>query len=139
MKSLITFSLFFVFAVSTAFALGLDNDQAAKNLIVSGRINHAKGVDIASNATVDLNSVAGNLVHVIGGASTITSFGTPSQAGIQRRVIFDGVDILFGGTNLVIPGTSTHIVTAAGDSILAVSDSTAKWIVLDYTRKATNP
>lgn len=139
MKSLITFSLLFTLAVSTAFGLGLDNDQAAKNLIMSGRINHAKGVAIASTATVDLNSVAGNIVHVTG-ASTITSFGTPSQAGIMRHVIFDGINTLtYNASTLIVPGAS-NVITAAGDSALVVADdAVSKWIVLQYTRQATAP
>lgn len=138
MKSLITFSLLFVLAVTSAFAIGLDNDQEAKNLIMSGRINHAKGVAIASSATVDLNSVAGNLVHVTG-ASTITSFGTASQAGIMRHVIFDGINtLMYNASTLVLPGGSS-VATAAGDSALVVADSTTKWIVLQYTRQATAP
>ncbi len=112
--------------------------QSAVNLNFSGRLNHAKGAVIPSNATVDLNSVAGNLVHVAG-TTTVTSFGTASQAGIQRWVIFDGVLALtYNASTLLIPGNTT-LTTAAGDSALVVADTTTKWIVLQYTRKATAP
>ncbi len=121
---------------TTAFAQ-VFNDGAV-NLNFTGRINHAKGVDIASTATVDLNAVAGNLVHVTG-ASTINSFGVPSQAGIQRRVVFDGINtITYSASTLVIPG-STTLVTAAGDTALIVADTTSKWVIHQYTRKAVAP
>jgi len=122
----------------SAFALGLDNDQAAKNLIMSGRVNHAKGVAIDTQATVDLNSVAGNLVH-IAGSTTITSFGTASQAGIQRWVIFDSTPVItYNASTLVTPGNTT-LTAAAGDAALVVADSTTKWIILNYQRQATAP
>lgn len=137
MKILIMLFALLTVMVTTAQAQFIVGSEAV-DLSFSSRVNMAKGVDIASRATVDLNSVAGNLVHVTG-ASTITSFGTASQAGIQRHVIFDGINTLTHNASvLVIPGNS-NVVTAAGDSALVVADTTAKWIVLQYTRKATAP
>lgn len=137
MKSLI---IAMVLVSTTAFAQMQSQSQNGVNIVLSGRLNQAKGADIpsATSGLVDLNSVAGNLVHITG-VSTITSFGVPSQAGIQRNVIFDGVlTLTYSSSVLVLPGSS-NIVTAAGDSALVVSDSLTKWIVLRYNRRATAP
>lgn len=137
MKTLLSLVLVTVLAFAMSVQAQVFQDTAV-NLSFSGRLNHAKGASIASRATIDLNSVAGNLVHITG-ASTITSLGTASQAGIMRWVIFDGINTLtYNASTLVIPGNSS-VITAAGDSALIVADTTAKWIVLQYTRKATAP
>ena len=113
-------------------------DDTAVNLTFSGRLNHAKATTMDSAATVFLAQSNGNLVH-INGSTTITSLGTAPQAGVMRHVIFDGVlDLTYNASTLVIPGNTT-LTTAAGDSALIVADSTTKWIVLQYTRKATAP
>lgn len=114
-------------------------DDGAVNLSFSGRLNLAKGADIAHvTGTVDLNSVAGNLVHTTG-TSTITSFGTASQAGICRRVIFDAaLSIVRNASTLVIPGNAS-ISVSAGDSALVCADTVSKWIILQYTRKSVSP
>lgn len=137
MKSLFTLIVVFALSASTAFAQFIYGTQAA-DLTFTSRINAAKGVDIPSGSTVDLNAVAGNLVHITG-ASTISSFGVPLQAGITRNVIFDGINsIVYNASTLVVPG-STTFNTAAGDFALIAADSTSKWIILDYRRKATAP
>lgn len=130
------FLMLFVLLTTTAFAQVYQD--GAVNLNFTGRINAAKGVNIPSNATVDLNSVAGNLVH-IAGTTTVTSFGTASQAGIERRVIFDNIlTLTYNASTLVIPG-SANVVTAVGDAALVVADSTTKWIVVSYVRRASVP
>jgi hypothetical protein len=127
---------------TSAFAQMGSDSEFGKRITLSSRLNEAKGVNIAvtSSGLVDLNSVAGNLVHVSAGGSTIiSSFGTASQAGIQRLVFFDGVQTLaYSASVLVVPGNTTFN-TAAGDSALIVADSASKWIVRSYTRQATTP
>jgi len=123
---------------STAFAQSkYSGSPDFVNINLSGRLNEAKGVAVNTGATTDLSSVAGNLVHVVG-TTTITSFGTASQAGIMRHVIFDGVTSVFNGSSLVIPGNA-NIITEAGDSAVVVADSLTKWIIFSYTRKAVAP
>ena len=130
------FLILFVLLTTSAFAQVLDD--TAVNLQFSGRVNMAKANSFDTRATVYLGSANGNLVHIVG-STTITSFGPAAQTGIQRNVIFDGVTALtYNASTLVIPG-STTMTTAAGDSALIVSDSTTKWIVIQYTRKATAP
>lgn len=74
-------------------------------------INEAQATDIASAATIDLDSATGNLVDVTG-TTTITAI-TLSQ-GLERVVRFTGALTLTNGASLVLPGAA-NITTAAGD------------------------
>lgn len=133
MKKILLLALFALTAITVQAQV---LDDTAKNLNFTGRLNTAKGVAINSAALVDLNSVAGNLVHVVGN-TTITSFGIPSQAGIHRTVIFDGtLTLTYDSATLALPGNAS-IVTAAGDAAIVVSDSLTKWVVINYTRRAS--
>lgn len=135
---------------NTAFAQLLSADSSRMvNLNMIGRINQAKGVNLVVGASglVDLNSVAGNLVHIAAGGSTIiSSLGSASQTGLNRRVIFDGVQsLVYSATLLVVPGAS-NITTAAGDSAIFYADTISnavppvtKWVMLNYTRQVTAP
>lgn len=81
-------------------------------LAMSGAaINEAQGADIASAATVNLDTATGNTVDVTG-VVTITAI-TLSQ-GRQRTVRFTGILTLTNGASLVLPG-GANITTAAGD------------------------
>lgn len=75
-------------------------------------INEAQGSNIASGATVNLDTATGNYVHVTG-TTTITAI-TLSQ-GRSRTVIFDGALTLTNGASLILPG-GLNIATAAGDA-----------------------
>lgn len=75
------------------------------------RINEAKGADVASASTIDLDAATGNLVDVTG-TTAITAI-TLSQ-GRESVVRFTGVLTLTNGANLVLPGAA-NITTAAGD------------------------
>lgn len=113
-------------------------DDGAINLNFKGRLNEAKGVNIASASTVFLDTVAGNLVHITG-TTAITSFGPATQPGIRRVVVFDGVlTLTHNASTLELPGNA-NITTAAGDRATIMADSTSKWMVVHYTRKATAP
>src|SRR5690606_31025065 len=59
-----------------------------------------KGTNVASAATIDLDSATGDYVHVTG-TTTITAVTLAS--GIRRDVIFDGVLALTHGENLILP------------------------------------
>lgn len=69
------------------------------------------GADIASAATINLESATGNLVDVTG-TTTITAI-TLSE-GHERTVRFTGALTLTHGSSLVLPGGAS-ITTAAGD------------------------
>jgi hypothetical protein len=144
MKLVILLILALTASISFSQLISADSSKMV-NLNMIGRINAAKGVDINSNSLVDLNSVAGNLVHIVG-TSTITSFGSASQTGIMRHVIFDGaVVVTYNAATLVVPG-STTFTTAAGDYAIIAADTISgavppvtKWVILDYRRKSTAP
>lgn len=126
-----------VTSVANAQLLDVYSDTA-KNLNFTGRVNMAKAANIPTASVVDLSSAAGNLVHIVG-STTITSFGTPSQAGICRDVIFDNiVAITYNASTLVIPGNTT-LTAQAGDHAFICADSATKWIILDLIRQATAP
>jgi hypothetical protein len=81
-------------------------------LAMSGAaINEAQGSDIASAATINIDSATGNVVDVTG-TTTITAI-TLSQ-GRERTVLFTGALTLTHGASLVLPGAA-NITTAAGD------------------------
>lgn len=70
-----------------------------------------KGADIASAATINLDTATGNLVDVTG-TTTITAV-TLSE-GRERTIRFTGVLTFTNGASLVLPG-GANITTAAGD------------------------
>lgn len=84
--------------------------------LVGGAFNTPQGADIASAATVNLDTATGNVVDVTGTAS-ITAI-TLSQ-GRTRIVRFTGVLTLTHGASLVLPGAQS-IVTTAGDYAIFV-------------------
>lgn len=75
------------------------------------KVNQAKGADVASSGTIDLDGATGNLVDVTG-TTTITAITL--SAGREAVVRFTGVLTLTHGASLVLPG-SANITTAAGD------------------------
>lgn len=88
--------------------------------------------DVASASTTDLGAVASNYCNVTG-TTTITSFGTVSS-GIWKFVKFAGaLTLTHNATSLILP-SGANITTAAGDSLLAVSEGSGNWRVLSYTR-----
>lgn len=73
-----------------------------------------KGADIASAATLNLDTATGNLVDVTG-TTTITAI-TLSE-GRERTVRFTGALTLTNGASLILPG-SANITTVAGDMMV---------------------
>lgn len=90
----------------------------------------AKGADIASATTTDLDAATGEYVHVTG-TSTISTI-TLSD-GIQRIVRFTGALQLTHGSNLVLPG-STNITTVAGDIAIFVGGGSSVTRCVGYFR-----
>lgn len=74
-------------------------------------VNEAQGSDIASSATIDLQTATGNVVDITG-TTAITAI-TLDQ-GAERVVRFTGALTLTNGASLVLP-TNANITTAAGD------------------------
>lgn len=71
----------------------------------------------------------------ITGTTTITSFGT-SAAGVFREVRMAGaLTLTHNGTSLILPGAA-NIVTAAGDTLRALSLGSGNWVITSYMRAA---
>nr|WP_246775858.1 hypothetical protein [Methylobacterium aquaticum] len=87
-------------------------------------------------ATVDLGGL-GCLRVALTGSGTVTGFGTsPNRVRLLR---FTGAATLtHNATSLVLPGGAS-LVTAAGDTALAVSDASGNWRVVDYVRASGKP
>lgn len=91
---------------------------------------------IASAATTDLSTVSSQNVTVTG-TTTITAFGT-ATAGTFRRLVFSGIlTLTHNATSLILP-QGGNVVTAAGDSLEAVSLGSGNWRVTSYQRIGSN-
>lgn len=88
-------------------------------------ISFFEGAALTAGATTDIWTAGdGNTVH-INGSTTITSFGTASNAGDRRTVIFDSVLTLTNSTNLALPN-GVDFVTSIGDRLEIYADSTTQ-------------
>lgn len=82
--------------------------------VLHGTLNDnlsAKGADIASATTLNLNLASGDLIDVTG-TTTVTAITL--DEGLTRTVRFTGALTLTNGASLVT-GTGANITTAAGD------------------------
>lgn len=88
-------------------------------------INFLTGANIASAATINLDTATGNRVHITG-TTTITAV-TLTRG--PRTLIFDGVlTLTHHATNNNLPG-GANITTAAGDRAIYESDGTTVYCV----------
>ncbi|WP_246153890.1 DUF2793 domain-containing protein [Methylobacterium oryzihabitans] len=86
---------------------------------------------LAAAATLDLGAAA-TLKVAVTGSATVTSFGTsPNRVRLLR---FTGaVTLAHSAAGLILPA-GTSLVTAAGDTCLALSDAAGVWRVWHYQR-----
>lgn len=96
---------------TTVATLGVSDALSTNGGVLTGPIDEAKGADIASAATVNLQAVTGNVVDVTG-AATISAIALNS--GAERTVRFGGAAVLAHSASLVLPGAA-NITAAAGD------------------------
>ena len=102
------------------------------SLVLSSKIDEAKGSDIASATTTDIGAAIGNYINITG-TTTITGLGT-IQAGTRRIVNFNGIlTLTYNATSLILP-TAANITTAAGDTATFVSLGAGNWICVGYQR-----
>ena len=127
-----------VVATDTVLAsIGKLQSQVATRLPLSGgkmtgAINAATPVPLASAATVDIGAAASNVV-TISGTTAITGFGTIA-AGALRTVRFTGALVLtYSVTSMILP-TGANIATAANDTAEFLSLGGGSWICLSYIR-----
>lgn len=99
---------------------------------MTGALNWAPQVDVASAATTAIGAAAGNLVRITG-TTTITSLGS-YPAGAVRHVTFAGALTLTHNVSSLILPTGANIVTAAGDTAIFESLGSGNWRCTAYTR-----
>ena len=99
---------------------------------LTGAINEAGPVTLASAATVAIGAAAANTINITG-AVAITAFDTIA-AGAERNIIFAGtLTLTYSATALILPSVAS-ITTAAGDAARMVSLGAGNWKCLSYTR-----
>lgn len=104
---------------------------------MTGALNFAQAVYVASAATCNIGLVASNSVFITG-TTGITSFGVIS-AGVIRNVLFSGaLTLTHNATSMILPG-GANIVTAAGDSAVFYSMGSGNWRCTAYQRANGNP
>jgi hypothetical protein len=93
----------------------LDDKQAAFDAL------SLKGANVASAATIDLNSVTGSLIHITG---TTTTTAITLSSGRYRRLIADAAWPITAGANLVLNNGGSNYTCAAGDQVDVFADGT---------------
>jgi len=87
----------------------------------------------ASATTVDLGSTAETFLTITG-TTNISSFGTSAPPGAAKVLTFAGaLTLTYNATSLILP-TGANIVTAAGDTAIAVPLGGGNWRVVSYSR-----
>jgi len=110
-----------------------DADASCAKLSLSGALNDAPTVTIASASTVNIGAAASSQI-IISGTTTITAFDT-APAGVVRSVVFSGaLTLTYNATNLILPGNA-NMLTAANDSAVFRSLGSGNWICIFYKRQ----
>jgi hypothetical protein len=104
-------------------------------LTLTGALNIAQEVDVASAATTDIGGATSSQIRITGN-TTITSFGTTYSGPryIRSAASFQ----ITASATLVTPG-GVNFITAINDTFVALPlPSGAGWIIVSYTRAASN-
>lgn len=105
--------------------------DSAGRVAISGPLNEAAYVTVASAATTDIGAALSNNV-LISGTTTITSFGT-ANAGITRRCKATGAFLItYDGTSL-ITANAKNIVTKVDDCFTMTSLGSGNWKMTSFT------
>lgn len=97
---------------------------------MSGAIDFAPQVTLASAATMNIGAAAANSI-VVTGTTAITSLGT-AAAGVSRSVRFAAaLTLTHNAKSLILPGAA-NITTAAGDVAVFESLGGGNWICTAY-------
>jgi hypothetical protein len=100
---------------------------------LTGALNYAPAVTIASNSAIDIASANSNTIF-ISGTNSISSLGS-GQAGMTRKLRFLGATPLVNSGNLLLPASS-NLTTEAGDTAEFYCNGGNSWTCVDYTRLA---
>lgn len=99
---------------------------------LTGTLNFIMGQSVEASTLTNIWTLTdGNSRHITGNGATITSFGTPVQAGQWQRLIFDGSVTLKNGANLVVPGGADY-TTQPGDIFDATTDFSGATLLGPY-------
>lgn len=94
---------------------------------------------LVSGTTTDLGSVATHNVLVTGSGATVTSFGTNADTTYPLYlIVFNGVVTLSPSAALLVPG-SAPILTASGDTAVALYRGGGNWTILLYQKFSGAP
>lgn len=116
----------------TALGTALAEKLSLSGGTLTGALNNAPAVTLASASTVNIGAAAANTIN-IAGTTTITSLGTIA-AGAQRTLIFGGaLTLTHSATKLILPGAA-NIVTAVGDVAGFESLGAGNWKCVGYVR-----
>lgn len=104
---------------------------------MTGPLDWATAVTLASASTVAIGAAASNYIKITG-ATAITAFDTIAQ-GAERIVEFGGaLTLTYNATSLILPG-ATNITTAAGDVATFISEGSGNWRCKSYSFAAALP
>ena len=97
---------------------------------LTGALNENKGADLASAATPDIWSGAGNFM-VMTGTAGITGFSAAPQPGARRSILAGAAFTLTAGANMLIKGVQSgqSFTVAPGDEISVRAETTTKFRV----------
>jgi len=111
--------------LTTARTINGVSFNGSANINIEDRV----GTAIPAAATTTIGTAGlGETIHVTG-TTAITSFGTAAQAGVKRRIVFDGaLTLTHNATSLICPGAA-NITTIAGTVIEVIASTTANWRV----------
>ncbi|MEK7144992.1 MAG: hypothetical protein AAB794_04035 [Patescibacteria group bacterium] len=98
------------------------------------RLDEAQGSSVASAGTTsDIWVVSGNTIHITG-TTTMTGLPAAPQAGVWRRLMFDGAVLLTNGANFNVQGGANY-TTSANDIVDVYADTTTKFYLYLRTKK----
>jgi len=100
---------------------------------MSGAINNAPTVTLASASTVNIGAAAANDISITG-TTTITAFDSIASGAVRTLVFAGALTLTHNATSLILPGAA-NITTAAGDVAQFTSKGSGNW-VCDYYTKA---
>lgn len=122
-----------VFANTPTLVTPILGAATGTSLVLSSKIDEAKGADIASASTTNIGAATGNYINITG-TTTITAFDT-AQAGTRRILNFNSaLTLTYNAVSLILP-TSANITTAGGDTATFVSLGSGNWVCVQYQRR----
>lgn len=100
---------------------------------LTGALELAAEVDVASATTCDIGAAASNNVRITG-TTTITGLGTKAAGAIRFVRFAAALTLTHNGTSLILPNNGSNITTAAGDSAIFESLGSGNWKCLGYAK-----